>query len=309
MRIYLSGLTLDALLAYNQKFPAEKPNALISYARSSGQIHGLLTIHREKLGGLILDSGAYTLNNSKTRDLALNLGGYRTYALKTQHLFDFIFNFDDDFSEDGFEHNLSNQIELESVALNPVPVIHDIYGNEIDFYLEKKYPIIALGSIQITGEAELSYACSRLKGSSAKIHLFGNTAYFFLGGYAIWSCDSATWSHAAGRGYILHSRIENGLEKTHHVQFDPPIEVKRKNRFLFTKYPYRDELEKHAPQHVRLNLCGSDGAWRSCVSTGRKHPLLHGTAETAFRRAGKSGRSSKIGSIKNTQDPAVFDNA
>jgi len=263
MRIYLVGLTLDALVAYHKKFPDEKPNALISFAHVNSQTCHLLETHRDKLDGIILDSGCYTLWKAReVKDPALTLHGYRTYALHTHRHFDFLFNFDSDFSEDSYEHNYANQMILEKAGLKPVPVVHDIYGEEIDHYIERKYPIIALGSVQITGERELSYACSRLKGTSAKIHLFGNTAYPFLGSYPIWSCDSSTWGQAAGRGYILYCRIENGLEKTHHVQFDPPIEVKRKNRILYTKYTYLDELEAMLHNTFRFtfdDLMGPNG--------------------------------------------------
>src|SRR5208283_1265895 len=123
MRIYLVGPTLDAILAYNQKFPDLKPNALISYANVNKQTHHLLVTHRDKLDGIILDSGCYTLWNTKTvKDSALTLHGYRAYALSTHHLFDFLFNFDSDFSEDGFEHNFANQMILEKAGLKPVPV-------------------------------------------------------------------------------------------------------------------------------------------------------------------------------------------
>lgn len=251
MRIYLVGLTLDALMAYNQKFPDLKPNALISYANANKQTHHLLVTHRDKLDGIILDSGCYTLwKAKKIKDPALTLHGYRAYALSTAHLFDFLFNFDSDFSEDSFEHNFTNQIILEMAGLKPVPVVHDIYGEEIDHYIERKYPIIALGSVQITGEGELSYACSRLRGTCAKIHLFGNTAYPFLGRYKIWSCDSSTWGQAAGRGYILHSRIENGLEKTHHVQFDPLIEVKGKIESFIQNTPISTNSKPCSTTHL-----------------------------------------------------------
>jgi hypothetical protein len=263
MRIYLAGLTRGALLGYHKKVPDEKPNALLSYSRMTGQTHDLLVTHRQKLGSIILDSGAYTLWNSKrVRDPTLTLAGYRAYALATHHLFDFIFNFDTDFSENGFEHNFANQLTLETAGLKPVPAVHDIYGEEIDVYIAKKYPIIALGSVQITGEGELSLACSRLKGANAKIHLFGNTGFDFLGSYPIWSCDSSTWDQEAGRGYILHLKTENYKLRTFHVQFDPLVETKDTNRFPFKRYPYRDELENMLLDTFNLtfsDLRGPDG--------------------------------------------------
>jgi hypothetical protein len=248
MRIYLAGLTLRALLAYHNhnKFPNEKPNVLLSYSRMDGQTNPLLETHRQKLGGMILDSGAYTIwksKNSQVKDPALTLEGYCAYARATRLLFDFIFNFDTDFSEDGFAHNLANQVSLEKAGLKPVPVVHDIYGDEINFYVKKKYPIIALGSVQINGEPDLRFACNRLKGANAKIHLFGNTGFDFLGSYPIWSCDSSTWHQEAGRGYIQHLKIDNYRLRTFHVQFDPLVETQDANRFPYTRYPYVDQLE------------------------------------------------------------------
>jgi hypothetical protein len=62
--------------------------------------------------------------------------------------FDFYFNFDEDYSREGFDVNLANQLDLENAGLTPVPVVHDCYGGEIPYYIanKHKYPIVAIGS-------------------------------------------------------------------------------------------------------------------------------------------------------------------
>ena len=57
----------------------------------------------------------------------LSLAGLISYLQEHSHRFDIYFNFDTDFSDHGFSHNIANQIKMEQAGLLPVPVIHNIF--------------------------------------------------------------------------------------------------------------------------------------------------------------------------------------
>jgi hypothetical protein len=53
---------------------------------------------------------------------------------------------------------------MEQAGLRPVPVIHNIFNLEIDYYVKSgKYDYLALGSSQVTNFNDLAYAVYRIK--------------------------------------------------------------------------------------------------------------------------------------------------
>jgi hypothetical protein len=64
----------------------------------------------------------------------------------------------------GSANNIANQIKMEQAGLRPVPVIHNIFNLEIDYYVKSgKYDYLALGSSQVTNFNDLAYAVYRIK--------------------------------------------------------------------------------------------------------------------------------------------------
>jgi hypothetical protein len=68
------------------------------------------------------------------------------------------FNFDTDFRDKGFENNIANQILMEKAGLSPVPVVHNFFDKEIEYYVKSgKYDWLALGSSQSTNFDDIRY--------------------------------------------------------------------------------------------------------------------------------------------------------
>ena len=151
MKLYHASLSLKVLLKYHESFPEKKLNVLRTFGDLNHEMKAFCKTYRDKVGSLILDSGTWTLNNAKT-DLMnkINCKNYKDYVAEFGKHFNFYFNFDSDFLGDETETNYQNQVALEEQGLKPVPVVHDIEGNEIDHYIDKGYSIVALGSSQIT---------------------------------------------------------------------------------------------------------------------------------------------------------------
>ncbi len=55
-------------------------------------------------------------------------------------------NFDEDFTVNGFDRNWANQIAIEKAGFKVIPVIHDFYSHEPQFYIDKGYDLVAIGS-------------------------------------------------------------------------------------------------------------------------------------------------------------------
>ena len=117
-------------------FPERKPNVLLSFGKGNADAYTIMNDKRSSLGGLILDSGAWQVQHCK-QPKRINLDGYADYLKQFSGKFDFYLNFDDDWGENHFENNLANLNHLESFGFNPVPVIHDIKGKELDYHLTK----------------------------------------------------------------------------------------------------------------------------------------------------------------------------
>jgi hypothetical protein len=283
MRIYLSGLSLPILLRYRRIIPEEKLNVLLSFGRPTPDNYAFYVTHRKELHSLILDSGTWTLNYSATQNkMIITLEGYKGYALAQQRYVDFLFNYDSDFTEAGFATNLANQRYLERAGLDPVPVVHDISGPEIDYYLDRGYPVIALGSSQISSDKTvLSIAVNKLLSHGpVDIHLFGNAKYEFLAEFPIFSCDISTWSRAAGHGQILYWNQENpGPNKRDKIQLEAATWRFKKQGIPWAQYPCRRQLEEYLEDTLGItyhDLTGVDGLfYRQLVNTHYFVTLQH----------------------------------
>jgi hypothetical protein len=266
MRIYHAAMALEILLKYHEFFPEKKLNILRSYGLPSNENRDFMETHRGKIGSLIMDSGTWTLNNpgSVKSGFQVTFTGYINYAKHCAHHFDFIFNFDSDFSENGFVTNLENQKRLEDAGLNPVPVIHDIYGDEIDYYIEQDYPCLALGSFQITSLNTLSWVVEKIHEAGIKVHLFGTSRFQYISALPVFSCDSTTWVQTGAYGSIFYWNPHNpGKNKTDKIYLEGYFQSNSKTGVPFSQYHYRDELEAYLKDTFGIyyeDLLGNEGA-------------------------------------------------
>ena len=221
--ICLVGVSTKALLAYHAKYPEERPNLLVSYARLTRDTANFLFKYRHIVGSVILDSGTYSLvNNPKRYAGSVTLSGYRAYLGQLGHRFDFYFNFDQDYSRAGFPVNLSNQLYLENAGLNPVPVVHDCYGGEIQYYIDRGYDLVSIGSGELRdqGVTELYRIVNKFYSRGIKVHFLGCTEYEKLADVPVYSADSATWSHTGARGQLMYWNPKlPGVDKTEKIRF------------------------------------------------------------------------------------------
>jgi len=160
--------------------------------------------HREMIDMLILDSGAWSLNNNKSHPKEMAVPNKLMFYLQDfGHRFDFYFNYDSDFTIGGFENNYLNQLQLEKAGLSPVPVVHDYYGRtEIDHYIKKGYRRVALGSFKNRKIEDILHATKRLKDAGIEVHLFKNASFNHLSRLPVDSADASSWAQNNAHGCI-----------------------------------------------------------------------------------------------------------
>jgi hypothetical protein len=270
--IYLVGVSSRALLAYHKRYPSERPNLLLSYVRRSKDCGKLIFNHRSLIGGLISDSGTYTLNSNpgKFADI-ITLSGYQAYLQQLGCRFDFYFNFDQDFSRTGFDINLANQLQLERAGLQPVPVVHDCYSNEIQYYIDRGYDLISIGSGELRDADvhELYRIVDKMNSQGIKVHFLGCTDYQKLAYVPIYSADSATWNQAASRGHLLYwNPLKSGIDKKDKICFVYDLPKKYMVNHI-DDHPHQREVEAYLIQKLGYSideLKGSAGSLKRLVA-------------------------------------------
>ena len=234
MRIYVSSMSIDVLKKYKRLFPDSKINVLRSFAIRDDDVVMLCKRFRPHIGGLILDSGTWTLNQASSETDHITVEKYMAYLSVAAKYFDFYFNFDSSFDPDGFEDNYINQLKIEENGLTPVPVVHDIEGDEIQIYIDRGYSRIALGSRQIKTLATLKKVMLRFQGTGIKIHLFGNTKFDLLANAPIHSCDTAMWAREGGWGNIRYwNPQKEGANKTDLIYMEEYIQTDKAKGITF----------------------------------------------------------------------------
>lgn len=273
MKLYLASLKKKVLLMYHKLFPERKLNVLRSFGQLNSENYAFCVTHKDKVGSLIFDSGTWTLNKAKIdKSNVITLRNYKNYAKMVGHYYERIFNFDSNFTDDGFEDNYYNQLILEEAGLKPVPVVHDVYGEEIDLYIDKEYDFVALGSSQITKVDTLSYVLEKFEGTGINIHLFGSAKFEFLTGFPIYSCDTAMWTHTGSYGYIHYwNPKKDGENKIDTIYMEEFIGHEHEKKITFSNYEFRKDLEEFLLKTLKItyqDLMGSDGdCYKSLVNT------------------------------------------
>lgn len=293
MKIYLASIFLVVFLKYRTLFPGRKLNLLRSFGLLDEEMSSFLKTHRDKIESVILDSGTWTLNKSKivARKEKINLKTYKDYAETFGDEFDFYFNFDSNFTEEGHEENLSNQIMLEEAGLKPVPVIHDIYNEEIDYYIDRGHMMLALGSTQLTNNNHLIHVMRKVEGTGVKLHIFGNTKFSFLADFPIYSCDTASWAHKGSFGDILYwNPKKEGENKTDRIYLEEYMHADKKKRILFSDYEYREDLEIYLSENFGFTwedfLIPNKGSYNKMVFNTHYYTILEEEINKIHRRKG-----------------------
>ncbi len=250
MKIFQASMEPEVLMRYSELFPDRRVNVLLSYAISRDN-NWFTTKARDIVGGLILDSGTYTFNYSKQKE---NLGDllerYRAYLQEFGSSYDYYINFDDDFSKNGFKVNFDNQEYLEAYGLIPVPVVHDVKGDEVDIYLDKGCPIIAIGSSEGSGREVLKPIVDKIHRAEREVHIMGSAKVDLLMNLPIEYCDSSSWAQRGAYGEVaIWDKASNILNKT----------LKFNERKILT-HPDRDLLEDYLWEYFKMNIQDIQGS-------------------------------------------------
>lgn len=268
MRIYLSSFTEKALVSYLELFKDAKLNILISFALRRGDYYKLIKKYKNNINSLILDSGAYTINNAMSQKLCQksDFSGYKEYCKAFDGMFDFVFNFDVDFTPNGFGVNLSYLNKLENDGILAVPVVHDYLGREADFYAKEHYEIVALGFSDDKKKENIDPIVQRLHVANKKVHLLGVSNYIFLYDLPVAYCDSSSWGQNQRYACISYWCVSKpGLNKTEtiHMKVFDVAPVPRKN--WYDDYKYRNDLENYLKINFDYNyydLLDVDIGWQ-----------------------------------------------
>ena len=253
MRIYQAALNLRLILAYHERFPDQKINVLRSFGRLKAEEKDICLTHRDKVGSVILDSGTYTLNFTKNPDLTISIDTYESYLRAFGGDYDFYFNFDSDFSPQGFPINQAHQRRLERAGLKPVPVIHDICGDEVEYFIDRGYEIVAIGSQEKDLNA-LYLVTDRLFQAGVKVHLFGTTKYNYLVNLPLFSCDSTTGTKTGAYGSILYwNPHKKDVDKTDVIYVEEYLHDPQRKGQAFSTYAFRTDLEKYLEQTLGIS--------------------------------------------------------
>jgi len=245
MKIYHASLNLRVLKKYFELF-SEPLNVLLSIALIGGDTRGFLIECRHMVESIVADSGAWSVAKGKS---TFSIDALISYLKLWGHLFDLYFNFDTNFSDQGFKDNYENQLKMEKEGLHPVPVVHNFFNFEINFYLSLgKHPWLALGSAQSKNFADFQYAVNRIKrkDSNVRIHWFGGSRFDWLIQTPVASCDTSSWAKTGGFGHILYwNDHEERLYKGHRIYVGGYIKDEDDRSYHFVTYPWRKELEEY----------------------------------------------------------------
>lgn len=257
MNIYHADLTTEALDGYRKLQPEKKLSALISYGCRNRHFRSMLSTHRSKINGLILDSGTFTLNSNPMKNAKkITFDGYLAYLKIRADDFDFYFNFDADFSKSGFETNIGYQLDLENAGLKPVPVVHDCYSDEIKTYIDRGHKRIAIGSGELkhAGMDELRHIVDPLYRNGVEVHFLGCTEYKKLAYLPVSSADSTTWNRTGSAGKIFYWNPQrSGYKKLDKITLEDNV-LKRNVQYHIRDYMFREQLEEYLYQELKMSL-------------------------------------------------------
>jgi hypothetical protein len=270
MRVNLAALNTKVSTTYKKLKPERNIHVLRAYSHRNDDDLLLRTTLRSQCASLDWDSGTYYMYNDggvpiDFEDMPrkrVTFDGYLNHLECYRNDYDRIYNFDCDFSDDGFDTNIYYQKRLEDAGFDPVPVVHSIHSGEIEYYIDQGYGDVALGSPQITNFGTLSYVMNKFKGTNIRVHLFGNTSFDFLTNFPIYSCDSSVWAQAARFGEIVWwNPLKRKLNKTDRVYIEEYFQEKPK-RYSISTYPYRTQLLDYLDRELGVtmnDLLGPDG--------------------------------------------------
>jgi hypothetical protein len=240
----------------------QKVNALLSYALLTSDTLEMTITHRDKINSLILDSGAWTDQRSPS---PTDIDKYIAYLSIAGKYYDFYFNLDQDFSDNVFSSlNLTHLLAMEAAGLKPVPVAHSLYTGEIEYYIDKGYPIVALSPSFSVSVDTLKFVFDKFsKYPQVKVHIFGTTNYKNLIEVPVYSVDSSSWGTQGKFGNIAYwNPRREELDKTEYIYVGGYYHPDEKMKHHFATYWCRQQLEEYMEKTFNFtyrDLLGDNG--------------------------------------------------
>jgi len=263
MLIYNAGINPQIINLFVKKTGIKILNCLVSYGTDEQEAMAIPPQHpwRKNIGKSILDSRTYSLNSGAQnihRIKRITNSGYISYLkLKGRGIYDHYFSFDEIHDPSGVETNLSHLYKAIDVGLSPIPVVHDIRGEEIDILIDAGFEYIAIGSAQFGSCKVLEKIVRRFEGTGIKLHLFGTSNFRLVANFPIFSCDTSRWAQTAKFGCIDFWNHElPGPDKTQTVYLgDKKLNATDKShRFNLVDYKYREVLVYYLRDKFNIGL-------------------------------------------------------
>ena len=211
MRIYLSSIAPQVITDLNFIRPDLRLNVLqpFVFRNNQGIDADIWRSLKQITNSLFLDSGTFEL--SRQCGLYDVEECFNKYALSLDSLssiFDLYANFDPDYkSNERLIVNLSFQDRLEEMGFMPIPVLHSRDEEEITYYLNSKYELVAISAQVISklSSKSINLIVDRFNAVGKRVHLLGIGSYAKLKDSNAWSCDCSSfirWA-ASGRAIFL----------------------------------------------------------------------------------------------------------
>lgn len=175
MKIFQSSLNIKTFELIAQHCPGVKVNLLRSFSLGDKETLDILRDFSDFIESAGLDSGVY----SKFFNPNINhtLDDYSDFLTNHADKFDFYFNYDEDFEEkhrDEFGNRNDKNLQiLEDRGFRPVPVIHLLDSDIVNFHVEQvhKYPFVAMGS-SVLSDTNFNKVVDDLVLGGLRVHAF-----------------------------------------------------------------------------------------------------------------------------------------
>ena len=254
---YHSGLTGAVVDAYQRLYPEIKPNALISYARSELSYELIINEHKT-IKKRQCDAGTYTIFNNPDKQASTTFKGYVAFAKICKHYgVEQFFNYDLDFTRNGFATNRDYLEKMESEGIDAVAVVHNPYGDEGKYYIDQGYKIVAIGSQEIGSSSvdELHYIVEEYRRNGINVHFLGCTSFKKLASLPVISSDSSSWtqSGAVWDKILWWNEDKPGEDKTDSVVVADRLSPARKKDY-YRRYPFLREFEEYLDRELKLTI-------------------------------------------------------
>jgi hypothetical protein len=204
-----------------------------------------------------MDSGTFAKHNNPSKyEDTITFDGYVPYVKNFRSKLDFYFNFDEDYDGSGFETNYLNQLRMEREGLNPVPVVHDCYSDEIQRYIDDGHKLIAIGSGELKHASldDLRMIVEKPYRAGVKVHFLGITDFEKLAYIPVYSCDASTYGHQSARGRVFYwNPAKPGYKKIDKISFYDVVPT-RLLRNPIDDYRYKREFAAYIGEELGFSI-------------------------------------------------------